>query len=131
VASGELWFGITSTVDAHVAVLGGKPVAVIFPDQGPGEIGCMNGYNAAALISCAPHPVEAERFMRFLMTTQTEKILADGPGQNIGLLPQSVAEDVRPAWIPRGIHTMNVDWAKAVAMQPAVNKAIKEILLDQ
>jgi iron(III) transport system substrate-binding protein len=131
VASGELWFGITSTIDAHVAIAGGKPVVVIFPDQGDGEIGCVNGFGAASLIAGAPHPQQAERFMRFLMTTQTEKILADGPGQNVGMLPDSVAQDVRPAWIPRQIKTMDIDWTKAVAAHPAASRAVKEILLDQ
>ena len=131
VASGELWFGITSTIDAHVAVDGGKPVVVIFPDQKPGEIGCLNGYNTVALVAGAPHPKEAERLIRFLMTTRTEKILAAGPGQNVGLLPESVAQNVRPAWIPRDIREMDVDWNEAVKAHPSATKAAKEILLDQ
>jgi len=131
VALGELWFGITSTIDAHVAVDGGRPVVVIFPDQKPDEIGCLNGYNTVGLLAGAPHPREAERFIRFLMTAGTEKILADGPGQNVGMLPDSVAQDIRPAWIPRGIKIMDVDWAAAVKAHPAVTKAIKEILLEQ
>jgi iron(III) transport system substrate-binding protein len=131
VASGELWFGITSTIDAHVAVDGGKPVIVVFPDQEPGEIGCLEGFGTVALIAGAPHPVEAERLIRFLMTTKTEKILAAGPGQNVGLLPASVAEDVRPAWIPHGIRTMDVDWAEAVKAYPESTRSIKEIVLGQ
>jgi iron(III) transport system substrate-binding protein len=131
VASGELWFGITSTIDAHVAVDGGKPVTVIFPDQEPGEIGCLNGYNTVALVAGAPHPKEAEKLIRFLLTTKTEKILAAGPGQNVGLLPESLAQDVRPAWIPHDIRIMNVDWTQAVNAHPVAAKAIKEILLDQ
>jgi iron(III) transport system substrate-binding protein len=131
VAFGELWFGITSTIDAHVAVDGGKPVAVIFPDQEPGEIGCLNGYNTVALVAGAPHPKEAEKLIRFLMTTRTEKILAAGPGQNVGLLPESVAQDVRPAWIPHNLRLMDVNWIEAVKAHPLATKAIKEILLDQ
>jgi iron(III) transport system substrate-binding protein len=129
VASGELWFGITSTIDAHVAVDGGKPVTIIFPDQGPDGIGCLNGYNAVALIAGAPHPREAEQLMRFLMTTRTERILAAGPGQNVGMLPESVAADVRPAWIPRVVKTMPVDWDAAVAAHPAATAAINDVLL--
>lgn len=131
VASGELWCGITSTIDAHVAITGGKPVVVIFPDQDENQIGCMNGYGAVGRIAGGPHPKEAEQFLRFLMTTQTEKILADGPGQNIGLLPESIKQDVRPEWIPRNIKSMNVDWEKAVASHPASAKAIKQILFDE
>jgi iron(III) transport system substrate-binding protein len=131
VASGELWFGITSTIDAHVAVDGGKSVVIIFPDQKPGEIGCLNGYNTVALVAGAPHPKAAERLIRFLLTTATEKILAAGPGQNVGLLPDSVAQNVRPAWIPRGIREMDVDWTATVKAHPAATKAAKEILLNQ
>jgi iron(III) transport system substrate-binding protein len=131
VASGELWFGITSTIDAHVAMDGGKPVAVVFPDQKPGEIGCLNGYNTVALVAGAPHPKAAERLIRFLMTPRTEKILAAGPGQNVGLLPESVAQNVRPAWIPRDLRELAVNWSEAVKAHPAATKAAKEILLDQ
>lgn len=127
VALGELWFGITSSIDAHVAAEGGKPVAVIFPDQLPGEIGCLNGYNSVAIVAGAPHPNEAELFLRFLLTTKTERILADGPGQNVGMLPESVATDVRPAWIPRDIKTMNVNWAAAVSAHPAATAAVRQI----
>jgi iron(III) transport system substrate-binding protein len=131
VALGELWFGITSTIDAHVAVDSGKPVAVVFPDQEAGGIGCLEGYNSVALVAGAPHPIEAEKLIRFLMTTRTEKVLAAGPGQNVGMLPDSVAQDVRPAWIPRNLRIMNVDWNAAVKAHPAAVKAVKEVLLDQ
>ena len=129
VASGELWCGITSTIDAHVALAGGKPVEVIFPDQRDGEIGCLNGNGAAAIVAGAPHPREAEAFMRFLFTTRTERALAAGPGQNVGMLPASVAADVRPAWIPRGVRTIDVDWPAAVAAHPRATAAIRELLL--
>lgn len=131
VASGELWFGITSSIDAHVAVDDGKPVAIIIPDQEPGEIGCMEGFSSVALVAGAPHPKEAERLLRFLMSAKTEEVLAAGPAQTVGMLPESVARDVRPPWIPRGIRAMDVDWAKAAEGYPESTKAIKEILLGQ
>lgn len=131
VASGELWFGITSSIDAHVAVDDGKPVAIVVPDQGPGEIGCMEGFSSVALIAGAPHPEEAERLLRFLMSAKTEAILAAGPAQTVGLLPESVARDVRPPWIPPGIRAMDVDWAEAAKGYPESTKAIKEILLGR
>jgi iron(III) transport system substrate-binding protein len=130
VASGELWFGLTSTIDAHVAVDGGKPVVVVFPDQQPGEIGCLLGYNTVALVAGAPHRKEAEQFLRFLMTAKTEKILAAGPAQSVGMLPESVAQNVGPAWIPRRLHTMDVDWDEAVKAHPAAGAAVKKILLE-
>lgn len=131
VASGELWFGITSSIDAHVAVDDGKPVAIVVPDQGPGEIGCMEGFSSVAMIANAPHPKEAERLLRFLMSSKTEEILAAGPAQTVGLLPESVARDVRPSWIPKGIRAMDVDWEEAAEGYPEATKAIKEILLER
>ena len=131
VASGELWFGITATDDAYAALQGGKPVTVVFPDQDRDGIGCLCGNGAVALVAGAPHPKQAERLVRFLMTTSTEKILAAGPGQVVGMLPHSLAQDVRPAWIPRKLQIMDVDWSEAVKAHPAASKAIKEILLVQ
>lgn len=131
VALGELWFGITATDDAHVAIEGGKPVVAVFPDQDPGGIGCLCRYNTVALVSGAPHPKEADRLLRFLMTTSTEKVLAAGPAQDVGMLPESVAENVGPAWIPRKLKIMNVDWSAAVKEHPVATEDIKKILLDQ
>lgn len=131
VASGELWAGITSTIDAHVAVAGGRPVAIVFPDQEPGGIGCLNGHLAAAKIADAPHPAEADAFLRFLVSSDTERRLADGPAQSVGLLPASVAANVRPAWIPADVKTMRVDWAAAAAQQAAAARAVHEVLLDR
>lgn len=131
VASGELWFGITSSIDAHVAVDDGKPVAIVIPDQGPGEIGCMQGFSSVALVRGGPHPAEAERLLRFLMSPPTEKVLAAGPAQTFGLLPESVAHDVRPPWLPAGIRAMDVDWAKAARGYAEATQAIKEILLGR
>lgn len=129
VASGELWVGLTSTVDAHAAVAGGKPVAVVYPDQGPGGVGCLNGHSAVGLVAGGPNPREAEALVRFLLTPRAERMLAAGPGQYVGMLPGSVAEDVRPAWIPAGVRSMDVDWTAAVAAHPAATAAVKEILL--
>jgi iron(III) transport system substrate-binding protein len=131
VASGELWFGISSTIDSHVAMEGGKPVTVIFPDQEAGEIGCLEGFNSVALVAGGPHPKEAELLLRFLMSPRTEKVLAQGPGQNVGMLPESVAQKVGPAWIPRNLRKMAVDWNEAVKSHPAAAKAVKQILLDR
>jgi iron(III) transport system substrate-binding protein len=45
------------------------------------------------------------------------------------MLPESVAQDVRPAWIPPGIRTIDVDWAGAARAYPESRNAIQEILL--
>jgi iron(III) transport system substrate-binding protein len=91
----------------------------------------MEGFSAVALIAGAPHPKEAERLLRFLMSARTEATLAAGPAQTVGLLPGSVARDVRPAWLPRKIRAMDVDWDRAARDYPESMKAMKEILFGR
>ena len=131
VAGGELWVGLSSSVDGHVAVAGGKPVAIVFPDQEPGGLGVLNGHSAVGLVAGGPHPAEADAFARFLLSTDTERLMAAGPAQSVGLLPASVAAGVRPGWIPRDVRQMDVDWESAVRMHPAAQRAVKELLLGR
>jgi iron(III) transport system substrate-binding protein len=65
------------------------------------------------------------------MSARAEETLAAGPAQTVGLLPESVARDVRPAWIPRGVRAMDVDWEAAARIYPETINAIKEILLGR
>jgi iron(III) transport system substrate-binding protein len=129
VASGELWFGVTVGDDAHAAISGGKPVAVVFPDQEPGGLGTLRSFGTVAVIAGAPHPEEALALVRFLASTRTERALSKGPQQSVGLLAGD--EDVRPDWIPRDVKTMDVSWAAAAAAHPVARKAVEEILLGR
>jgi iron(III) transport system substrate-binding protein len=129
VASGELWFGLTGTVDGHVAVDGGKPVTLVYPDQEPGGVGAYMGFGTIAMTEGAPHREEALALLRFLLTTRTEKVLSEGPGRTFGLLPGS--EDVRPAWIPRDVRAIDEDWVAAVKVHATTKAAVEEILLGR
>ncbi len=73
-----------------------------------------------ALVAGGPHPREAERQLGFLMTTERENVLAAGPAQSVGKLPQSVAADVRPARISRNPDKINIDWDKAVTAYASI-----------
>ena len=132
VASGELWFGITSTIDAHVAVDGGKPVVVIFPDQATGDIGCLNGYNTVALVAggsasqgsgkAPPLPDDHEDGKNPRRRSRAE--CGDAAGERRPERASRVDSTGPPQrWTWTG--------TQAVKAHPAATKAVKEILLDQ
>ena len=66
VAAGTLAFGLTDTDDALVEIEKGMPVAIVYPDQGEGELGTLFIPNTLALIKGSPHPKEAEKLVDYL-----------------------------------------------------------------
>jgi iron(III) transport system substrate-binding protein len=108
VARGEVLVGSTDTDDALVAMDQGKPVGIVFPDQGEGELGTLVIPNTVALIRGCPHPREARMLVDFLLRHKTEEELArSGSGQ----IPVRCGIPV-----PAGVRTMEnlkamtVDW---------------------
>jgi iron(III) transport system substrate-binding protein len=91
VASGEYAIGLTDTDDAHVAMLEGKPVDVVYPDAD--EMGTLVVPNAAVLIARGPHPVEGKKFIDFLLRPETEDALAKSEAAQMPLRPESTAPD--------------------------------------
>lgn len=77
VASGKLAMGLVDTDDALEAVNKGKPVDVVFLDQGEGELGTLVSPNTVALISGAPHTDTGKEFIDFLLSREIEKNLIE------------------------------------------------------
>lgn len=95
VSSGEYAFGLTDTDDANAAILDGKPVKMIFPDQQNTQLGVMIIPNTLSLIKGAPNSDNGKRLIDFLLSPQVEAKLAAGRGAQIPLLagvkgPQNV-----------------------------------------
>ena len=59
VASGSIAFGLTDTDDAIVEIEHGMPVAIVYPDQGEGELGTLFIPNTLAIIKDSPNPEAA------------------------------------------------------------------------
>jgi len=85
VANGQLMFGLTDTDDACTAVEKGKPVKIIFPDQGLGQSGTLIIPNTVALIAGAPHPENAKIFIDYLLSPETENTLLESGWSHISL----------------------------------------------
>jgi len=76
VASGEFDFSLVDSDDVINRIRQGKPVEMVYPDQGKSEIGCLVVPNATVLIKGAPHPKNAKKLIDYLLSKETEHKLA-------------------------------------------------------
>jgi iron(III) transport system substrate-binding protein len=111
VASGSLAFGLTDTDDAVIEVERGMPVAIVYPDQGEEQVGTLFIPNTLAIVQGSPHPEAAERLVDYLLSSDVERRLADGPSAQIPLR-EGVAASPRVK-TPNEVRAMQVDWAAA------------------
>ena len=117
VREGELDFGFTDTDDCLEAINDKFPVAMVVPDQGPGEPGVIVIPNTVSLVKGAPHPDAARRLIDYLLSRSTEAALAAGPSAQIPLR----AAVPRPAQVLdlSKLHVAPVDWPAAGAAADA------------
>jgi iron(III) transport system substrate-binding protein len=76
VASDASAFGLVDSDDAANRIKQGKPVEMIYPDQGENEVGCFIVPNAVVLIKGGPHPEAARKLIDYLLSAETERKLA-------------------------------------------------------
>ncbi len=125
IAAGQVWFGITDTDDAHLALRAGGPVEIVFPDQGPGELGTLLIPNTVAALAQCPHPKEAQELVRFILSGQVEQMLALGPSAQI---PLSSQVQTRPGiQVPENLKVMQVDFAQAARVWDQVVPVLREL----
>ena len=86
VGSGQIAFGLTDTDDAMGEIDAGSPVAIVYPDREPDQLGTLFIPNTLALIKGAPHPEAAEALADHLLSPEVEAALARGPSAQIPLL---------------------------------------------
>ena len=111
VAKGELSFGLTDTDDAIIEREANWPVAIVFPDQGEGEMGTLFIPNTVAIIKDSAHGPESKALVDFLLSRQVERMLAEGPSAQIPLnFEAAVRSRVEPK---QKLRTMEVDFQAA------------------
>ncbi|MCP4112555.1 MAG: extracellular solute-binding protein [Desulfobacteraceae bacterium] len=74
VANGEIRAGLTDTDDVNMAVLAGKPVKMIYPDQD--GIGTLLIPNTVCLIKNGPNPENGRKLVDYLLSPEVESRLA-------------------------------------------------------
>ncbi len=105
-------FGFCDIDDFHEVEHKGQPVAVVYPDQGPGKVGTLLLPNTAALVKGGPRPDLGRKLIDFLLSKKVEQRLAESDASQVPLRP-----DVpRPAHVkvpPTDFRAMKVDWQDA------------------
>lgn len=77
VAEGEIGFGLTDTDDALGAIEKGKPVTIVVPDQGEGQMGTLMVPNTVAMIKGAKHEDEAKVFIDYVLSEKSEETMIE------------------------------------------------------
>ncbi|HOX06615.1 MAG TPA: extracellular solute-binding protein [Planctomycetota bacterium] len=122
VGDGSALVGLTDTDDAWDRRDSGKPIEMVYPDQGPGQSGALIIPNTAARIARGPHAGAAAAFLDFLCSPEAERILAEKPARHLPSSPKRgvpTADDAVALW---QIRDMKVDWEKVaneLEAQPA------------
>jgi len=111
VSAGQIAFGLTDTDDANIELEAGHPVAIVYPDQGEGQLGTLFIPNTLALIKGSPNHERAKALVDYLLSPDVEATLAAGPSAQIPL-NSSVKTKLRVE-TPATMRAMQVDFAKA------------------
>ena len=107
VASGQLKVGLTDTDDALGAIRKKAPVAMIYPDQHDKQLGTLIIPNSVAFIANAPHPLEGQALIDYLVSKEVEEQLILSDSIQIPVRPIRV----QPTYLPDGlIRNMNVSF---------------------
>ncbi|MDZ4860764.1 MAG: extracellular solute-binding protein [Candidatus Hydrogenedentes bacterium] len=113
VASGEFAAGLTDTDDANGAVIDGKPVKWLFPDQEEGGLGTLVLPNTVALVKDAPNADAGKKLIDYLLGPEVEGSLARARSIQIPLNPSVES----PPEVPHmsSIRAMQVDFNDVAA----------------
>jgi iron(III) transport system substrate-binding protein len=124
VAAGEFDFSLVDSDDVINRIRQGKSIAMIFPDQKDGEIGCLLIPNAAVIIKNASHLENAKKLVDYLLSQETEQKLAFADCAQIPLHPGVKT----PSDVPKieNIKFMKTDYAKVAKKLQEIQTYLKE-----
>ena len=120
----QLAWGITDTDDAMIEIEKGMPVAIVYPDQQPGELGTLFIPNTLATINGSSNPENAQRLIEYLLSAEVEKKLAEGPSAQIPLRPELA--NACQVETPATIKAMPVDFDAAARMWDTASQQLHE-----
>ena len=123
VASGQFAFSLADSDDAYSRLKQGRPIDIVYPDQGPNEVGCMIIPNALVLIKGGPNPDNGKRLIDYLLSKETERKLAFSDAAQI---PLHTGVEIPPQLKHiENLKTMNVDYAKVAAKMQEIQPLLK------
>jgi iron(III) transport system substrate-binding protein len=124
VSGNTLAFGLTDTDDALIEIERGMPVAIVYPDQEAGGLGTLFIPNTLSLIKGSPHAEEADRLIDYLLSSNAEHRLADGPSAQIPLR-KGVPASPRVK-TPDQVRAMSADWSAAAEKWDTAAEFLKD-----
>jgi len=124
VGDGQLAFGLTDTDDAIAEVDKAMPVAIIYPDQGDGQLGTLFIPNTLGIIKGCPHPQAARRLVDYVLSPKVEAELAGGLSAQVPL--HSNVDVASRLKIPEGIRQMQVDFQAAADAWDATARFLRD-----
>jgi iron(III) transport system substrate-binding protein len=124
VAAGQFAFALVDSDDAANRMKQGKPVELIYPDQGDNELGCFIVPNAVVLINGSRHPEAARKLVDYLLSRETERKLALSDAAQI---PLHEGVD-SPATVRKieTIKTMKTDYAAVARKMQEIEPLLKQ-----
>ena len=111
VGAGQVAFGLTDTDDAIGEIDVARPVAIIYPDRESDQLGTLFIPNVVAITRGARHPAEAETLGNYLLSPETEAMLAKGKSAQIPLNRKTQA--AARIETPKTVHAMPADFEAA------------------
>ena len=124
VASGEFEFALVDSDDAVARIRHGKPLEIVYPDQGEGEAGVLILPNAVALIRGGPNPDRGKDLIEYLVSKETERKLAFADCAQIPLHPGvATPKEIKPI---EQIRTMKVSYAELGVKLQAIQPILKQ-----
>jgi iron(III) transport system substrate-binding protein len=124
VSSGEFEFALVDSDDAVDRMRHGRPIDIIYPDQGEGQVGVLIVPNAVALIRGGPNPDNGKKLIEYLVSKETERKLAAADCAQIPLNPGvSPPKELKPI---DQFKTMKVNYADLAAKLQAIQPVLKE-----
>lgn len=128
VGGGKLLAALTDTDDAIIEVDAGRPVKIVFPDAGEGQMGTLVLPNTVARIKGGPNPGAAVKLIDFLLSPEVEARLAKGPSAQIPL-NRKCTERARVG-SPADLRVMQVDFGAAARQFDAAARMVEATLLE-
>ena len=124
VASGQFAFALADSDDAANRMTQGKPVEMIYPDQGADEPGCFIVPNAVVLINGGPHSEAGKKLVDYLLSRETERKLAQSDAAQIPL--HEGVETPPTVKKIESIKTMKIDYAVVARKMQEIQQLLKD-----
>ncbi len=126
VANGQLSFGLTDTDDACGAIERGAPVKIVFPDQGPDDIGTLIIPNTIGLIAGSTNLAEGKELIDYLLSKEAEEAMIRSGWSHIALRPVMIEQTCLEQVSIKG---MNVSLSEVYEQLEAVQSELAEIFV--